>query len=248
MSDFAYHPFPKYLQIREIVRRRLRLLHPGDRLPTESEFAQEFGVSRVTVRQVMETFASEGIIERRPRVGTILRAVPPAPPDDRLTGPIEEFGIAGLETTSRLIQKGEAEAERDVASALRLDPGGSVYEVRRARSLGDAPLVFLEAFFPISIGKKVAAKEFPGLFVPLLRKLVDKDIWEEYQEIDALVAGNKFAGALQVSADAPILCVKRLFLDSCGIPVVYFRENFRADRYFYTIRLPQPAAPRAQKP
>ncbi len=79
--------------------------------------------------------------------------------------------------------------------------------------------------------------------MPLLRKIVDKNIWEEHQEIDALVAGTKFATALQIAVDAPILCVKRLFLDSKGIPVVYFRENFRADRYFYTIRLPQPNSP-----
>ncbi|WP_456678813.1 UTRA domain-containing protein [Bradyrhizobium sp. LM6.9] len=72
---------------------------------------------------------------------------------------------------------------------------------------------------------------------------MDKNIWEEHQEIDALVAGTKFAAALQIPVDAPILCVKRLFLDSKGLPVVYFRENFRADRYFYTIRLPQPTSP-----
>ncbi|MGY3078038.1 GntR family transcriptional regulator [Bradyrhizobium sp. LM6.10] len=243
MSDFAYHPFPKYLQIREIVRRRLRLLQPGDRLPTESELAAEFGVSRVTVRQVMKIFATEGVIERRPRVGTILRAVPAAPADDRLTGPIEEFSIAGLETTSVVIQKGEVAAERDVASALRIGAPSTVYEVRRVRMLETSPFVVLEAFFPLNVGKKIAAREFPGLFVPLLRKIVDKNIWEEHQEIDALVAGTKFAAALQIPVDAPILCVKRLFLDSKGLPVVYFRENFRADRYFYTIRLPQPTSP-----
>lgn len=247
MNDFAYHPFPKYLQIREILRRRLRQLSPGDRLPTEAELAEEFGVSRVTVRHVMQTFAAEGIIQRRPRIGTVLKVALPAPLDERLTGPIEEFGIAGLETTSVVIERGETTAEDDVASALRVKPQSKIYEVRRVRSLDGAPFVVLEALFPLSIGKKVASRDVPGLFVPLLRKMVDKDIWEEYQVIDALTAGSKFAEALGVGEDAPLLCVKRLFLDSHGAPVVYFRENFRADKYFYTIRLPQPTQSRAKK-
>lgn len=248
MSSFVYHPFPKYLQIREIVRRRLRLLQPGDRLPTESELSVEFGVSRVTIRQVMQAFASEGIVERRPRIGTVLRVVPPAPPDNRLTGPIEEFGIAGLETEIVKLKKGEVAAERDVASALRIDPGSPVYEVRRARIFENAPLLILEAFFPPKIGKKIAARNIPGLFVPVLRQIIDENIWEEYQEMDAIVAGDKYSEMLQIAVDAPILCVKRLFLDSKGAPVVFFRENFRADRYFYTVRLPQPALPRGRLP
>lgn len=245
MSEFLYHPFPKYLQIREILHRRLRLLKPGDRLPTETELSQEFKVSRVTVRQVLEAFANEGIIERRRRLGTVLRVVPREPADNRLTGPIEEFGNSGLETRIVNLTKGEIAAENDVATALRIEPGDPVYEIRRARMFADAPLLVLEALFPVTIGKRLARRNVTGLYVPVLRKMIDENIREEHQQIDALIAGKKFAKVLQIPEQAPILCVKRLFLDSKGAPVVFFKENFRADRYFYTVRLPQPASARS---
>jgi GntR family transcriptional regulator len=243
MNDFTYHPFPKYLQIREIVGRRLRSFEPGDRLPTEAELSNEFGVSRVTVRQVMQSFATEGIIERRPRVGTILRVRPPAPVDNRLTGPIEGFGLAGLETQIAYLKKTKSVAADDVAAALRLKTGTKIYEIQRLRIFADEPLLLLEAFFPLKIGRAVARQNVSGLFVPELRKLIDRDIWEGDQQIDALVAGPILAKVLSIAEDVPVLSVKRLFLDSKGEPVVFFKENFRADRYFYTVRLPRPSLP-----
>jgi DNA-binding GntR family transcriptional regulator len=47
------------------------------------------------------------------------------------------------------------------------------------------------------------------------------------------------AKQLRVAPGAPVLTVKRLFVDSRGNPAVFFREHFRSDRYFYTIKLPQ---------
>lgn len=240
MTEFVYHPFPKYLQIREIIRRRLRLLQPGDRLPTEAELAEEFGVSRVTLRQVMQVFAAEGVILRRPKLGTVLQAIPAPPIDNRLTGPIEDFGIAGIETRIAGLTKGETEATAEIAAALLVAEGSKVYAVRRGRIFEDAPLVVPESFFPLKIGRKIAARNMPGLFVPALRKQVDENIWEGQQEIDAMVADAEFAVSLQIAQGAPILCIKRLFLDSAGTPVVFFKEYFRADRYYYTVRLPQP--------
>lgn len=44
-------------------------LKPGDRLPTENELAQRFGVSRVSVREATQALAFLGIIQSAPRRG-----------------------------------------------------------------------------------------------------------------------------------------------------------------------------------
>src|ERR1044072_4048174 len=146
--------------------------------------------------------------------------------------------MAGRDTTVLKLKQGNVSAERDVAAALRVALGSPVFEIWRVRMFEGAPLVALEAFFPPKIARLVSTLDVAGLFIPALRQSVDEEIWEEHQQIDAIVAG-KFADILQTAPEAPILCVKRLFLDSKGKPVVFFRENFRADKYFYTVRLPQ---------
>lgn len=50
-------------------------LKPGDRLPTELEMAQQFGVSRVSIREATKALGFLGILEATPRRGTTVGQV-----------------------------------------------------------------------------------------------------------------------------------------------------------------------------
>lgn len=45
-------------------------LKPGDRLPTEQELGEHFGVSRVSIRQALRELEARGFIDRKPGRGT----------------------------------------------------------------------------------------------------------------------------------------------------------------------------------
>jgi GntR family transcriptional regulator len=59
-------------QVNEILRERIHdaTYKPGQRLPSESELAEQFGVSRATVRTVLAKLSVEGLILRRQGDGT----------------------------------------------------------------------------------------------------------------------------------------------------------------------------------
>jgi GntR family transcriptional regulator len=235
-----YDPFPKYLKIRDVVMRWLSTQKLGERLPTEMELADRFGASRETVRKSLKWLEEEGLISRRPRAGTFLIKLPARNFDQRLTGPIEEFRELGTATTTRLIAQGEVGAPPDVASTFGIAEGTPIYEFRRLRILGAQPLLVLDAYLPLRIGRQLARRDLHGaLIMPTLREIVPSRLREEYQQIDAVQARGQLARQLRLSPGAPILLVKRLFRDAEDKPVVLFRENFRADRYFYTIKLSQ---------
>lgn len=238
--DRNYHPFPKYLQIRDVILRWLSTQSVGSRLPTEMTLSAQFGVSRETIRKSLQRLEQGGIIRRRPRAGTFLMKRPVASSDLRLTGPIEEFEDFGTATTAKLVRQGPAPAPTDVASALAVAEGAQVYEYKRVRFLRGKPLLLLDAYFPLKIGQRIARRDLAGgLIVPALRTMLKSPLREEYQQIDALVATGVLARQLRLAVGAPVLSVKRLFVDSTGAPAVFFRENFRSDRYFYTIKLSQ---------
>ena len=54
-----------------IVQNRLR---PGDRLPSERDLAERFGVSRTVIREAVRSLMAKGILEVRAGSGTIVRA------------------------------------------------------------------------------------------------------------------------------------------------------------------------------
>jgi DNA-binding FadR family transcriptional regulator len=51
---------------------RSRVLHPGDKLPTEAEIMQEHGVSRTVVREAISGLQSAGFVETKHGIGTFV--------------------------------------------------------------------------------------------------------------------------------------------------------------------------------
>ena len=61
---------PVYIQIHDQIKANIEneTYKIGDRLPSERELAKQFGVSRMTLRQAIQTLADEGILERKNRI------------------------------------------------------------------------------------------------------------------------------------------------------------------------------------
>ena len=66
-SIFVNRQVPLYYQLENLLREKINSgkFSPGDRLPTESDFIEEYQVSRITVRQALGALAADGLIERR---------------------------------------------------------------------------------------------------------------------------------------------------------------------------------------
>lgn len=63
---------PLYRQLAAKLREELRDKRPGDRIATEAELRQRFGVSLVTVREAIRELEDEGQLERRHGSGTFV--------------------------------------------------------------------------------------------------------------------------------------------------------------------------------
>ncbi len=72
MSDAVKQP--KYRQVREGIRLAISSSEygPGDRLPTDSEFASQFDTSRLTVIRAIRDLESEGLVRRKAGSGTFV--------------------------------------------------------------------------------------------------------------------------------------------------------------------------------
>jgi len=67
-------PIPLYYQLKEMIKKKIESgeFKPGDRLPTEQELCEMFGISRTPVRQALTELNYEGILYRKPGLGTFI--------------------------------------------------------------------------------------------------------------------------------------------------------------------------------
>lgn len=96
-------PVPLYYQLKELLREQISAGHlkPGDRLPTEDELCEQFGISRTPVRQALAELVHDGLLVRIPARGTFvvervvrpeaagLGAIRAVLPDDRWRQPLQ---------------------------------------------------------------------------------------------------------------------------------------------------------------
>ncbi|MEV6683975.1 TetR/AcrR family transcriptional regulator C-terminal domain-containing protein [Streptomyces sp. NPDC051130] len=80
---------PPYLRIVAAIRRRIAdgELAPGDRVPSTRQIAGEWGVALATATKALATLRLEGLVEARPRVGTVVAGTAPAAPARRRPSP-----------------------------------------------------------------------------------------------------------------------------------------------------------------
>lgn len=67
-------PIPIYHQLRRLIERRIKrgFWQAGDRIPTERELCETYGISRSPVRQALSELVQEGIVVRKPGLGTFV--------------------------------------------------------------------------------------------------------------------------------------------------------------------------------
>ncbi|WP_128381400.1 TetR/AcrR family transcriptional regulator C-terminal domain-containing protein [Streptomyces cavernae] len=80
---------PPYLRIVAVIRRRIAEgeLAPGDRVPSTRQIAREWGVALATATKALTTLRLEGLVETRPRIGTVVAGTAPAAPTRRRPPP-----------------------------------------------------------------------------------------------------------------------------------------------------------------
>lgn len=83
---------PPYLRIVAAIRRRIAdgELAPGDRVPSTRQIAEEWGVALATATKVLTTLRLEGLVEARPRIGTVVAGTAPAAPARRRPSPVPD--------------------------------------------------------------------------------------------------------------------------------------------------------------
>jgi len=142
-------------QIASALEPEIAALPPGSRLPTEAELAGRFAVNRHTVRRAVEDLEHRGLIRVEQGRGSF---VAEETVDYRLT-PRTRFSEAiardRREPSGRVLRIARAPASEEVAAALRLRRGASLWVIERLGLADGRPLVLGTHYF--------SAARLPGL-------------------------------------------------------------------------------------
>ncbi|AII04266.1 MULTISPECIES: GntR family transcriptional regulator [Rhodococcus] len=199
-------------------------------LPSESELAAEFGVSRNAVRDGLALLKQEGLIDRAPRVGTHVAQRKYDHGLDALLGLKETLkGHGAVRNDVRAAV--EISPPPAVARRLQLEPGEPAVYIERVRYLGDLPLSLDLTYLVPDIGAEILGHDLETNDVfALIEEVCGQPLGSADLAIESVNADAHSAANLQTPEGAALLLLERLTRLVDGRPVDLEYIRMRGDR------------------
>lgn len=215
---------PMYSVIYDDIVAQMRRgeFETSGRLPSETDLARRYGVSRMTVRQAMDRLVSDEYVVRRQGSGTFVREQGARGRHlNRLRSFSEELADDAVEVTSEVVRAELVdEAPEPVLEALRIEQGTPVHRLTRVRRVDGKPAALQDAWVPSPVAPSLTSE--PLVEGSLYRTLADRYgvrlRWAD-QSMTADTLGEEQATLLDVPPGGAVLRGVRTTYAHDGTPV-----------------------------
>lgn len=235
---------PLYVQLEQILKSRIMTgeLSPGDRIPSEKEIAETYGVSSITSRQAVLNLVQEGLLLRRQGKGTYVQG-PKTNVKNIMTlnvsGGLDDVVPEGLSSQKvKVLDVSRMSCTKRIASMLGAKEGEEVVRTRRTRSDNGVVLSYIKNYLPLNIGNKIKKKDLlDQSMLQVLRKKLGLSLKTGLQFITAVIADYEIASTLSVSISSPVLYLETIIYIEGDIPVDFVQTFYRSDQFKYTLNI-----------
>ncbi len=205
---------------------------PGEKLPTEAELCEHYGVSRITVRRAIQNLADDDMLRRYRGKGTFVRPKAHSLDENMQVG----LGFAGLSSLGgraerHIVEKRRIPASISLAEKLDIPQGNEVQYVKRIGLLESVPLTLDNIYVSSELlphfidDLKEGCSFYALLEAEYKLKLAYADL-----SFSASLATAEEARLLECFTGAPILVFDKICYDTDGKVVHYSKTLLSGNR------------------
>lgn len=220
----------KYQLIANTIKERIiKGIYPQQSfLPKQEELAEEFSVSKITVKSALDLLEREGFVYKESGLGTkVLSNLTLLGQHD---SPVNSFAGLSAENgsdrvSSKIIKFEVAFPSADLCEKLNLDENDPVYEIIRLRLLDDEPLVIEHTYMPVSQVPALSKKILEGSIYSYLHKKLHIKFGGVFRWIKADLPDEYDRQYLGASETTPILEIEQIVWTNSGVNIEYSRSR-----------------------
>jgi GntR family transcriptional regulator len=218
---------PAHAQIESALERAIERgrLSPGDRLPSERELAERYGVSRMTLRQALGALEQRGRLMRsKGRYGGTYVTEPKL----ELTGTSalsDQLRGLGVAAGARVLGAVERDAGPDEALL-----GARVFAIERVRLANGEPVALERSSYSADAFPGLLDQPLDGSLYELIRAQYDEVPVRAVERLEPGLARTDEADALGIDVGAPVMLVERTAFSAAGRALERSHDVFRGDR------------------
>lgn len=229
---------PLYKKLYEEIRIQIITgkYRPGDKLPSEGELCQQYGVSRITVRSALQNLVEEKLLVKYHGKGTFVALPEQVEVMDSGNSFTKSCQRMNAVPSTKVVSITLREAGEWIAEKLRIKAADRIICIKRLRLVDGVPMIWeIDYFRGDHLFLMEADIEHESL-LEIVKKGsgVSCSIFEDV--FDVSEAGSEAGKYLDCAITFPLLRVSQSVYDK-GKGIIYYNEQYiRSDRYKYAVR------------
>ncbi|EOD01210.1 GntR family transcriptional regulator [Caldisalinibacter kiritimatiensis] len=233
----GYKSSPLYRQIANKIREHINHgdYSYGEAIPSEIKLSKEYGVSRVTVRQAIDTLVNEGLLYKVQGSGTYVKEAKIEHNIYTVQGFTEEMRRLNKEPVNKVLEFKMEEPSDKIRQILKLQTGEMTFFVGRLRYVDNIPVVLEKTYLPVKLFPDLSYETMLSSKYEYIEKKKKLNIKESYQEIIPLLPDKETKKLLQLNKDIPILKMKLWSTLENDTVFEYTELYFNSDKYKFTL-------------
>ncbi len=224
---------PIYAQIANELRRSIRqgVYKPGERLPTEAQLAERFGVNRHTLRRAVSLLKSEGQIRVDQGRGMFVATTAIRYPIGKRVRYNETLRAQGRIASYKLIRVIAIPADATIAREMEIKPGEPVVLMERLGLADGEPIDVATRYFPCSRLPNILHHcQYATSISKMFREIYGYDHLRRSTRVSARNVKPQDAQLLELPLNAPILLTEAVNVGQNAQVIEYCVTRFRGDR------------------
>lgn len=213
-------PIPLYHQLAAQLEAAVEsgLLPKGTYLGNELDLADQWQVSRPTVRRAIQDLVDVGLLVRRRGVGTQVV-------NDQVRRPFafssfhDDLVRAGRRPVTEVIAHERVAVPAMIAADLELAEGDEIIRLVRRRSAESQHLAVMRNWLPVDVGGDMSDEQLEGNGLYSLIRERGFRPHSAVQRLGAKAASAEEAALLGLAAGAALVTMRRVMQDDTGRPI-----------------------------
>lgn len=229
---------PLYLQLVDTLEIMIRdNMEPNEKLFSERELTQVYGVSRITVRLALQELEKRGLVYKKHGKGTYVSEISNSAVDlSQAYSFTEQMRRIGKIPSTKILSFSTILVTDFIAQQLQMSLGEQVFELERLRLADGIPMMLERTYVPVEI--------FPQLSKERLEELPLYEIFfEDYgqqirlaeEEFYASIALDNEANLLRIPNSSPVLHLIRKTYNDRNRLIEFTFSIARGDQFRYKV-------------
>jgi len=228
---------PIYLQLREVVRSKIEEgeYPPGCTIPSENEFAEAYGINRLTVRNGIDALVSEGLLKRVQGRGVFVVGDKHGVDLNIFGGFRKSMRECHADAAVKILAKYRREAGSKYARILSIEPKDEIFFIKRLNLMNGEPYELEQVMVPVARVPQLETIDLSVFSLYEVYGFCGITIARDEETLSIVRLEAKDARYLGMPANSPAMTLADVIYDSQNVPIECSCSFVRDDRCSFSV-------------